>query len=69
MRCPICDKEYEPCSLCRQDVRHQQCVDDNICPDCTIEIHEAFRRSKKAIQYYRDARKIDPEILNKPMDI
>jgi hypothetical protein len=69
MRCPICDKEYEPCALCRQDVRHQQCVDDGVCPDCQIEIAEAFRRSEAAIKHYREARKIDSEMLNKPMDI
>jgi len=47
MKCPICNEYFEPCALCRQDVRHQQCVDDEICPECQIAINDAKRSKVK----------------------
>lgn len=33
-KCPKCNKEFEPCCLCRGQYPHQQCVDDDICHEC-----------------------------------
>lgn len=33
-KCPKCNKEWEPCYLCRGQYPHQQCVDDAMCYEC-----------------------------------
>jgi hypothetical protein len=35
--CPVCGKGWDPCSFCRQDVPHQQCVDDKMCHECAMK--------------------------------
>lgn len=36
MICPKCGKEFEACYLCRGQYNHQQCVNDEMCHDCTM---------------------------------
>lgn len=36
-KCPKCNKEWEPCYLCRQGEPHQRCVNDSMCHECIMK--------------------------------
>jgi len=36
MKCPKCEKEFEPCSMCRSGDDHQYCIDDKFCHECIM---------------------------------
>ena len=43
MNCPICKKEYEPCSLCSGQHNHQQCIDDRtMCHECLMVLRHSM---------------------------
>lgn len=33
-KCPKCNKDFEPCYLCRGQYPHQKCVNDDMCHGC-----------------------------------